>query len=53
MIIADYEQEQLKAYYIEQLHKLGFSDTDGLEVKELRQKLALQRYLATEDNGWF
>lgn len=53
----DTETQRMMAHYVEQLHKLGYTDTDGLDYEELKQKLTIARMkhidYSSSENVWF
>lgn len=57
MITHDTHIQRKTAYYIEQLNKLGYYDTDNLSYAELKQKLTVARMkhidYSSADNEWF
>jgi len=40
--------KQAETYIIEELHELGFTDTQNLTYEELKQKLAVMRALEVD-----
>jgi hypothetical protein len=50
-------QDREKAHIIEQLHKYGYSETEGKSYEELVRKLAVIRALEVDvessENKWF
>lgn len=53
----DLNTQRMMAHYEEQLHKLGYFDTEGLDYGELKQKLAIARMKEIDynnpNNAWF
>lgn len=54
MKTSDIQQKLMEAYYVEQLHKLGFYQTDNLSYDELKYKLAALRAITDiVESDWF
>lgn len=57
MKVSDNSTQQKMAHYVEQLNKLGYKDTAGLDYSQLKQKLAIARMkhvdYSSPENVWF
>jgi hypothetical protein len=57
MKVADTETQRMMEHYEQQLHNLGYYDTEGLDYEELKQKLTIARMkhidYSSSANVWF
>lgn len=57
MKVADTKEDRLIAHHVEQLNKLGYTDTEGKSLYQLRSTLARIRFNQinhdSSENVWF